>query len=72
MAGIPPMAGFFTKYYILLNILNSSFFLLTLIILLFSTISSYYYLNFIKYICFEKKNLKSLYLFDIALSKEIG
>ena len=72
MAGIPPLAGFFIKYYIILNLINLSFYWLTIIILFFSTISSYYYLNFIKYILFEKKSLKNLYFFDIKFSSEIN
>jgi len=64
MAGIPPLAGFFSKYYILLNLTSLSFYYTVFLILIFSTISSYYYLNFIKCIFFEKKQLKTLYFFD--------
>ena len=65
MAGIPPLAGFFTKYYILLNLINYSLYSISLIILLLSTLSCFYYLNFIKYLLFEKKKLNTLYFFDI-------
>jgi len=67
MAGVPPLAGFFTKYYILLNLTNLSFYYTVFFVLIFSTISSYYYLNFIKCILFEKKKLKTLYFFDAKL-----
>ena len=65
MAGIPPLAGFFTKYYILLNLINYSLYSIRFIILLLSTLSCFYYLNFIKYLLFEKKKLNTLYFFDI-------
>lgn len=65
MAGIPPLAGFFIKYYILLSLINLSLYFTTFLVLILSTISCYYYLNFIKYILFEKKKLKTLYYFNI-------
>ena len=65
MAGIPPLAGFFTKYFILLNLINYSLYSISFIVLLLSTLSCFYYLNFIKYLLFEKKKLNTLYFFDI-------
>jgi len=65
MIGIPPLAGFFTKLFILSSILNQSFYWIILIVLVFSTLSGYYYLNFIKYILFEKKKLINLFFLDI-------
>jgi NADH-quinone oxidoreductase subunit N len=65
MIGIPPLAGFFTKLFILSSILNQSFYWIILIVLIFSTLSGYYYLNFIKYILFENKKLINLFLLDI-------
>jgi NADH-quinone oxidoreductase subunit N len=71
IAGIPPLAGFFIKYYILLSLINLSLYSTTFLILLLSTISCYYYLNFIKYIKFEKKKLKALYYFNIERASSI-
>lgn len=71
MAGIPPLAGFFTKYFILLNAINHSIYFLSLVILLASTLSSYYYLNFIRYITFEKKNINNLFFFYDSSTKEV-
>jgi NADH-quinone oxidoreductase subunit N len=65
MAGVPPLAGFFTKLFILSNLVNHSFYLTVLIILIFSVISNYYYLNFIKYVLFEKNNVINLFFFDL-------
>ena len=39
MAGIPPLAGFFIKYYILLSLINLSLYFTTFLILILSTIS---------------------------------
>jgi NADH:ubiquinone oxidoreductase subunit 2 (subunit N) len=63
MAGIPPLGGFFTKLFILSSLINHSFYVVVIIALLFTIISSYYYLNFIKYIYFEKKKLLSLFVY---------
>lgn len=50
MAGIPPMAGFFAKAYILLAAIHSKLYLLVFISIIFSLISAFYYLRFIKQI----------------------
>jgi NADH-quinone oxidoreductase subunit N len=47
MAGIPPMAGFFAKYYIFLGAMQSGYQWLTLIAVLSSLIGVYYYLRVI-------------------------
>lgn len=65
MAGVPPLAGFFTKLFILSNLVNHSFYLAVLVVLVFSVISNYYYLNFIKYVLFEKNNIVNLFFFDL-------
>jgi NADH-quinone oxidoreductase subunit N len=65
MAGVPPLAGFFSKLFILSNLINYSLYFVVLIVLIFSVISNYYYLNFIKYILFEKKKIINLFFFNI-------
>lgn len=47
MAGIPPMAGFFGKYYIFLAALNSGFTWLVLIAVLSSLVGVYYYFRIV-------------------------
>ena len=47
MAGIPPMAGFFAKYYIFLGALQSGYTWLTMIAVLSSLIGVYYYFRMI-------------------------
>ena len=54
MAGIPPLAGFFSKLFIFLSALKANQFSLVFISILFSIIGSFYYLKFIKIIFFEK------------------
>jgi NADH-quinone oxidoreductase subunit N len=47
MAGIPPMAGFFAKYYIFLGAIQSGYQWLTLVAILSSLIGVYYYFRVI-------------------------
>ncbi|MGL9725723.1 MAG: NADH-quinone oxidoreductase subunit N [Wolbachia sp.] len=54
MAGMPPLAGFFTKLFIFKGLINSSFIGLSLILVVVSVISCYYYLNIIKAMYFDK------------------
>lgn len=53
MAGVPPLAGFFAKFYVLFSGLESSFNILVIISILFSVISAFYYIRFIKVIFFD-------------------
>jgi NADH-quinone oxidoreductase subunit N len=63
MGGIPPFAGFFGKLFLYFSIIESRLDSLLFISLLVSIISSYYYLNFIRYILFEKLINHKLYYF---------
>jgi len=53
MAGIPPLAGFFGKYFLFLTAFNSQYYLLIIIGMLTSLISTFYYLRIIKIMWFE-------------------
>ena len=44
-AGIPPIAGFFGKFFLLLSAVNQGFIGLSIILVLFSCLSLYYYLS---------------------------
>jgi NADH-quinone oxidoreductase subunit N len=55
MAGIPPLAGFFAKFYIFLATLQNASYLLAFVGLLTSVISSFYYIRIIKVMYFEAK-----------------
>nr|YP_010619996.1 NADH dehydrogenase subunit 2 [Tayloriella tenebrosa]WAX04009.1 NADH dehydrogenase subunit 2 [Tayloriella tenebrosa] len=47
-AGIPPLSGFFAKFFVLYSAVSSSFFFLVFSLLLFNCISCFYYINLIK------------------------
>jgi len=54
LAGIPPLAGFFAKFYIFLVVIKAEMFALAIIGLLTTVISAFYYLRIIKIIYFDK------------------
>lgn len=54
MAGIPPLAGFFSKYYIMAAALSKGLFILVAVALAVSLVSAYYYLRIIKTFWFEE------------------
>jgi len=53
MAGIPPFAGFFGKFYIFIAALEAKLFYLAILGVLFSVVSAFYYLRIIKIMYFE-------------------
>jgi len=54
LAGIPPLAGFFAKFYIFMSIIESQMYALAIIGLITTVISAFYYLRLIKIIYFDK------------------
>tara|TARA_B100000131_G_scaffold314610_1_gene351717 strand:- start:611 stop:2026 length:1416 start_codon:yes stop_codon:yes gene_type:complete len=58
LAGIPPMAGFFAKFYIFISVIEESMYFLAIIGLLSTVISAFYYLKIIKIIYFDKPKAK--------------
>ena len=55
LAGIPPLAGFFAKFYIFLEVINNEMYYLAIIGLLSTVIAAFYYLRIIKIIYFDKE-----------------
>jgi NADH-quinone oxidoreductase subunit N len=54
LAGIPPLAGFFAKFYIFMNVIENGMYTLAVIGLLTTVVSAFYYLRVIKIIYFDK------------------
>jgi len=54
MAGIPPLAGFFGKYYLMAEVMNKGLFVPVAVGLAVSLITAYYYLRIIKTFWFEE------------------
>ena len=59
LAGIPPLAGFFAKFYIFVAVIEQSMYLLAVVGLLSTVIAAFYYLRIIKIIYFDPE--KELY-----------
>ena len=53
LAGIPPLGGFFAKFYVFSSVLEQEMYALAIIGLLTTVISAFYYLRIIKIIYFD-------------------
>ena len=58
LAGIPPLAGFFAKFYVFMAVLEQSMYFLAIVGLLSTVIAAFYYLRIIKIIYFDKETDK--------------
>ena len=54
LAGIPPLAGFFAKFYIFMAVIESKMYVLAIIGLVTTVVSAFYYLRIIKIIYFDR------------------
>ena len=74
LAGIPPLAGFFAKFYIFKSVIEQSMYFLAIIGLLSTVVAAFYYLRIIKIIYFDPEKEKydedhSLWLkFSLSIS----
>ena len=68
LAGIPPLGGFFAKFYVFSSVLEQKMYTLAIIGLLTTVISAVYYLKIIKTIYFDENKLS----FDNVGSKNIS
>ena len=64
LAGIPPLAGFFAKFYIFMAVIEKEMYFLAIIGLLATVIAAFYYLRVIKIIYFDPEQEK----FDTSIS----
>ena len=65
LAGIPPLGGFFAKFYVFTSVLEQKMYALAIIGLLTTVISAFYYLKIIKTIYFDD----SAITFDVTKNK---
>jgi NADH-quinone oxidoreductase subunit N len=54
LAGIPPLAGFFAKFYVFLAAIKAGLFTLAVIGIVTSVVSAYYYLSIVKIMYFDE------------------
>ena len=58
LAGIPPLAGFFAKFYIFKSVLEQSMYFLAIVGLLSTVVAAFYYLRIIKIMYFDQEKEK--------------
>ena len=58
LAGIPPLAGFFAKFYIFTAVIEQSMYFLAIIGLLSTVIAAFYYIRLIKVMYFDEQKEK--------------
>src|ERR1700733_2022346 len=54
LAGIPPLAGFFAKFYVFLAAIKAGLFVLAVIVVVTSVVGAYYYLTIVKIMYFDE------------------
>jgi NADH-quinone oxidoreductase subunit N len=54
LAGVPPLAGFFGKFYIFMSAINAGLYVLAVIGVLSSVVGAYYYLRIVKIMYFDE------------------
>lgn len=63
MAGLPPLGGFIGKLFLYFCIIEARLDFILVLSLLMSLVSTYYYLNFVRYLFFEKHSELKLYYY---------
>jgi NADH-quinone oxidoreductase subunit N len=66
MAGVPPLAGFFAKFYVFLAAIKAGLYVLAIIGVLASVVGAYYYLAIVKVMYFEEA-VEGFYAMPIEL-----
>ncbi|NBV05669.1 MAG: NADH-quinone oxidoreductase subunit N [Proteobacteria bacterium] len=70
-AGIPPFAGFFSKFYVIMTALRSGFMIPAIAAILFSVVSAYYYLRIVKVMYFDEAKENNIVIDNILNVKII-
>jgi NADH-quinone oxidoreductase subunit N len=68
MAGIPPLAGFFGKFYVFLAAIEAGLYVLAVVGVLSSVIGAYYYLRIVKLMYFDDP----IEAFDRPIGREMA
>ena len=68
LAGIPPLAGFFAKFYVFMSVIESKMYTLAIVGLLSTVISAFYYLRIIKIIYFDDAKEQFDYTKNLGIS----
>ena len=62
IAGIPPLAGFFSKFFVLLSAISNEYYVSCFYIVFISSIATFYYIRLIKIFFFVKTSKNSFWL----------
>ncbi len=68
IAGIPPLAGFFAKFYAIKSLIIGGNLLIAIMVIIFTVVSAFYYLRIIKIMYFDQPN-NIIVLDDFANAK---
>ncbi len=60
MAGVPPFIGFYSKFFILQQVVSAGFVTIAIIAVVFAVISAYYYLQIIKSMYFDEADKEAI------------
>jgi NADH-quinone oxidoreductase subunit N len=71
IAGVPPLAGFYNKYLIILSAVESEQIIYAILAILLSVISSFYYVRIIRYMYFVDQAELTATTREISLNKAI-
>ena len=78
IAGIPPLAGFFSKYLVLLSLVSNDFIILASIAVIASVVGAFYYLRIIKIAYFKDtsdfhfKNLSGVFRSSVSSDSNVA
>jgi len=67
-AAVPPLAGFFSKFFVLLSLVEMNLYFFIIIILLTTIVSAFYYIRVVKTLFFVKTSANTVYTVEILPS----
>lgn len=71
LSGIPPLSGFFSKFFVLVSLISSNFFFLSFWLIMFSILSLFYYLRIIKFLFFDDE-ISPMFLSQLSLNSALA